>query len=177
MADYSLSGIDIDRILSANDCPHDIITYRDLARKIRRNEWTFDNLLPDHVLVICFETKPQYGHWICVFSNYEGIQFFDSYGLSVDDEQHWNFDPEFKKYALEDYPWLLRCLYQSGHVVNYNQYVFQAHNPMIRTCGRWVCLRACTRYLGCDEFACLISDQCAAEGKDPDQLVVEKVPV
>lgn len=168
--DYSLSGIDIDRILTEHDQPHIVATYHDIARELANGK-SIRQLLDNKVLVICFETRPQYGHWICVFENSEGMQFFDSYGIEVDGEQRWNFDPDFKRRALEDYPWLLRAMYISGCPVIYNEYTFQAHDSRVRTCGRWVCLRAIFACFSCDEFASMVASECVENQQDPDELV------
>lgn len=106
-------------------------------------------LYPHNKLVLLYETKDNYGHWVCVWKNNKGdIHFFDSYGEMPDDQ--FNFIPEFfKKHTYgtslypEGMPKLTQLLYdyvnKTGNKVKYNEFLFQGKNTF--TCGKWVILR------------------------------------
>jgi len=168
--DYSLSGEDMERVLSAEGIRANISTYTDAVKH------NIDHLLSRGAGVLCFETRPKYGHWIACWRNHEGLNWFDSYGIYPDDETHWNFDPEFKRAALEDRPRMLAMLYEehlrTGEPVVYNDVQLQEHKPGVATCGRHVCVRLSNWDLSCDEYIDLITAACKKHSVSPDELVV-----
>lgn len=105
--------------------------------------------LPRLPLVLLYEIKDSFGHWVILFETPEGIEHFDSYGYKPDDEFSFiptNFKPD-NKYLLD--------MLSKRDDVNYNQYIFQKKGH-IATCGRWVILRYLFRHLNIDQFADMI---------------------
>lgn len=152
-------------ILNLIDDKANVLTYRELEE--------YDNIndaLGNHkALILLYETKPNYGHWTCVFKvGKNKIQFFDSYGLFIDDEM--NFVPNiFKETNYNDYRHLSKLLYNSGYKIYYNNYKLQSDSTdeqQINTCGRFVAVRLALRDLTEDQFANIF-----LRFDDPDLLV------
>jgi hypothetical protein len=103
-----------------------------------------DELLePFGKVVILYESKKNYGHWTCLFVNPvdNTLNFFDSYGIFLDDELE-HVPENYKKKSGYGYvPLLSILLYKSGYPVNYNHFKLQGRGNHINTCGKWCVLR------------------------------------
>lgn len=127
------------------------------------------NSLPKLPLVLLYEIKHNFGHWVTILKTPEGIEHFDSYGYAPDDE--FDFVPEpFKYESNQDYKYLLNLLYNSGNEINYNPYPLQGGDK-IATCGRWVILRNILNRLTSDQFKKAIIEKCNELKINPDELV------
>ena len=84
-------------ILTLCDGKTNILTYKELM-----NYNNIDEVLsPFGCAVILYETKPNYGHWVCLIKHDDNIiSFYDSYGLGVDEQL--NFIDE-NKVRLQKY--------------------------------------------------------------------------
>lgn len=106
-------------------------------------------LHPHNKFITLYETKRNYGHWVCFWKNNKGeIHFFDSYGEKPDDQ--FRYIPiDFRKMTYGDglstkaYPQLTKFLYDYANKTNndirYNEFPFQSKNTS--TCGKWCILR------------------------------------
>ena len=172
--DISLSDNDINNFLNAVGCYRSIILYGDIKRGgvmqcVR--DWKDGKRYP---IVINYLTSAGYGHWVCLFENSEGVNFFDSYGGEPDSHLDWNLSPEFRKRVGEDRAYLCDFILGLSGVkkVTYNDFKYQARGEGITTCGRWICFRLLERELGCAQFKKLVLDNCARLGISKDELAV-----
>lgn len=96
----------------------------------------------DHVLVMYMTTSEFRGHWCLLVRSGNQIQFFDSYGMFMDDQLDFSKDEQFKAQHNMYYPFLTKLLYKSPKVVNYNELQLQNWKSNTNTCGRWCALFA-----------------------------------
>lgn len=173
--DRSLSDNDINNFLNSISCYRSIILYGDIKKgQMMKSikDWINGDRYP---IVINYLTKENYGHWVCLFQNEEGINFFDSYGNAPDDHLAWNIGKKFRKESGEDNAYLCQFILDiMGHdKFVYNDYDFQKRSPNVSTCGRWVLFRLMYRNLSCDEFKKMILEACNRLKLSKDQLAVE----
>jgi hypothetical protein len=118
-------------------------------------------------VIILYETRKDYGHWVCVFKSAKNkLEFFDPYGLFPDEEL--KFIPEhFRKISNQQYPHLTYLLYKSNYLIEYNDHKLQKKLKNIATCGRHVGLRILLRKYNIDQYASLFKDKCF----NADQIV------
>jgi hypothetical protein len=106
------------------------------------------------------------GHFVCIFENHEGINFFDPLGFFPDDELN-----VASHYAIKqlhhDYTYLLKLLLTSDKPVIYNEYKLQLHGTS--TCGMWCVIRLLLRDMTNEEFHNLFKD------KQNRDIVVAKI--
>ena len=84
-------------------------------------------------IIILYEQTPGYGHWCMIHDTIDNkekkcIEFFDSYGKTIDHTQ--------KVFNKKYNPKLVKWLMGSGKNIAFNQFQFQSDNPDIMTCGR-----------------------------------------
>ena len=139
-----------------------LMTYSDLMQ--------YDNLddaLGQHdALVLLYETKENFGHWVAIFKRGNLIEHFDSYGYFPDDEL--DFIPDyFREIEGIDYPHLSYLLDKSPYKLSFSEHKLQKHKEDVNTCGRWVIARLLLRHLPLKDFEKLF------KGKefDPDFIV------
>jgi hypothetical protein len=142
-----LSNTDIKKCMG-KDCK--LIVYNDLenCNNIRKM------LGKDKSLIILIETKPYWGHWICVFErNRDTLEHFDSLGYPVDGEL--SFVPnEMKKGPL-----LSNAISGAGYKkVIYNLERLQKDGKA-NTCGKWVVNRLKMRDRTLPEFIKLFKSE------------------
>jgi hypothetical protein len=118
-----------------------IVSYSELS-----NYETIDDLLPkdlDYVFLL-YEEKPNYGHWVLLSKYNDLIEYFDSYGGSIDEPLSW-VPLEQRKIIGVGKPYLTNFLKNTNdndYGLIYNAYDFQDETDnKISTCGRWCCLR------------------------------------
>lgn len=141
-----------------------IMTYPELAKY----KHVDDILKPHGALIILYETRFHYGHWVCLIKHKKNkLEFFDSYGLMPDDELE--FVPKhFRKANNMDYPHLTYLLYTSNYQIEYNHTKLQSKLEDVNTCGRWVGMRINMRSYSLPKFVEFFTkDNC----KSPDWLV------
>jgi len=142
-----LTGKDIGAILGEND--PNILVYSDL----------FDYKSIDEVLgqkgylVLLYQIKNIHnGHWVCLFKQRDYLVFFDSYGLSPDEEV--KFIPQFQSLDNrgEPVPHLTKLLDESSYKILHNTNQYQSDKKDINTCGRHTCVRLKFRDLTPDQY-------------------------
>lgn len=74
------------------------------------------------------------GHWIAVIDTGSGIEHFDPYGLTIDQELSYTHEEHYLSQILE------------GHHPFNSPYKFQKHREDVQTCGRW-CVVRCNEFL------------------------------
>ncbi len=168
--DYSLSNDDIGNYLNNRI---KVVTYKDLY-----NFNSIDDLLsPFGVIALLFETRPGNGHWTILFKrNNQMIEFFDSYGLVVDDELKF-VNSKYKNMLRENYKYLTKLIYDSPYELEYNPHHFQKLDGNVNTCGRWIILRYIYKSLTIDEFFRVIKDISKEFSLSPDELVVKLIEI
>ncbi len=156
---YCLSSGDIYKFF---DGKVKIVTFKEIA-----NYETLEKLLhPYNKVVILFESKPNNGHWTCLFKNSEGeIYFFDSYGMKPESELR--YSAGMNKYLNQRRNTLLRLF--DNHLVKYSDYQLQKWKKGTNTCGRYVIARMCCDHLNSHEFAELLRSQT----NDVDQFITD----
>jgi hypothetical protein len=148
---FDLSEGDINRI---TDGRANIMAYEDLERYDNIN----DILGQYGAVVILYETKKGFGHWVCLFKTGEThLEFFDPYGLNVDEEL--KIAPEFN---LREHngvlnPHLSVLIAKSNYKVSYNKTKLQKVLEHTNTCGRHVGMRIRFRDVSLPEYIKLIT--------------------
>lgn len=144
---YSLSGQDILNIMKNKT---KIISYKEI-----RNFKSINELLePFNSVFILYESKKHIGHWTLLFKlNKKEIEFFDSYGLNIDDELQF-INKEFRKKSNQLKTYLTRLLLKdfNKYIIHYNNFQFQKFDTNIATCGRWCLFRLLNKKLYINEF-------------------------
>lgn len=155
-----------DDILTICDHKTKIITYPQLY-----NFRNIDDLLkPYGCVVILYETKPSYGHWVCLLKhNNNGkpyLEFFDSYGMQFDEQL--KFIPKkFRKENNEEYPKLTDMLIKSKYPVRYNDRQLQQLYDDVSSCGRHVAFRIVMKDIKLGQYIRLMT----SSKYSPDMLV------
>ena len=139
------------------------------AKIMKYSELKNYNMLPRLPIVLLYEVKPNYGHWVTILRTPEGIEHFDSYGYAPDNELGFIPD-EFKGISNQNKKYLLNLLYNSGENINFNQHNLQKERDAA-TCGRWSILRNLFNYLTTDEFAHTVEKTSKQLGISTDDLV------
>ena len=111
---------------------HDIESFFDGQIKILkysqlRNFKSIDDLLkPYGRVIILYESKPGYGHWVGLFRypHSDVIEFFDSYGMFPDHERHY-IKPDFREASQQEFPELSKLLMNYPGPIEYNDFPFK----------------------------------------------------
>lgn len=137
------------QILKFIDGKANLVTYPEIYKYK-----TLDQLLGQYeAVVILYEWKDNFGHWIALFKTKpDEIEFFDPYNYMPDAE--FSFIPkEFIRQHYPDIKYLSKLMYNSGYKIIYNHYPLQSKNPNIATCGKWISERLRHRNLSLSQFA------------------------
>lgn len=133
-----------------------------------------DELLePYGSCIVLYLTKPSYGHFVSL--NLVGpdenlLEAFDSYGYVPDDELlDFDIDPKMRQQLGEDFPYLLKLMYDSDYDLSFNEHKLQARKNDIKTCGYWAGTRALLKHLPLEEFVDIFQNNKLGT---PDQIVV-----
>lgn len=150
-----------------------LILYRSLS-----NFNNIDEVLgPHQAAIILFESKPSFGHWVCLFKRGNVIEFFNPYGDNKYNEEGFPdetltfISKKFRKQSNQDRPVLSQLLLDSPYQLTYNEYPFQEMVEDINTCGRHCAVRLMLRDLPLKEYYKFITYLCKYLDVDPDQLV------
>ena len=166
----SLSGDEILQLLDGNI---KILRYRDLDR----NQSLDDLLAPFGRVAILIESKPNVGHWTLLHKlKGKNVEFFDSYGLCVDDELDY-VNPEFRKASNQFKKHLTKLMIQPKYKIHYNDYPLQALKEGASTCGRWCVCRAINNDMSIDKFHKQIKAMAKNHNLTKDELVCELVKI
>ncbi len=158
----SLSGSDILEIVNHKA---KIMTYNELE-----GYDDIDDVLDENgCCIVLYETKKNYGHWVCILKRGNTIEHFDSYGTFPDDEL--KFVPEYyREMNYKGYPHLTALLFFSKHKykIEYNQFKLQKKRKGVNTCGRWVAMRIVCKDMPIEKFA-----KSFLNFKNPDKEIVK----
>lgn len=133
--------------LSDNDIKSILPDVKIISHQELKNYKLIDELLPNKkdMVIIIYETKPNYGHWTMI-SRYDNvIEYFDSYGNPVDEPIKW-INKEYKN-TIDKTPYLTKLLKDASNKYDiiYNSKDFQNNkNLKISTCGRHCIFRGHT---------------------------------
>lgn len=107
------------------------------------------DLLPYSLILYQPMGEHRIGHFVCIFDNSEGINFFDPFGNIPDIPLEWGRGYHSK---YHNYTYLTRLLYQaSKHTpIIYNEYPLQDIDTS--TCGHWCAIRLIYRKVTNDAF-------------------------
>ena len=168
----------IENSMSSDDlravCPSTrICTYKEFA-----DFDSIDALLGhDGSCIFLYETRPNYGHWCCVFSRGSGsnktIEMFDPYGV-IPDDQLKLVAKEKRRELGQAEPHLTRLLYECPYKVEFNNHHLQENKPGVNTCGRHCCVRLAFRNDTVDAYAKRLK---SAKKFNPDQVVALALPL
>lgn len=159
----ALSNLDLIRML---DGKANIIIYPNLI-----NYQSIDDVLgPYGACFLLFETRPKYGHWVCLFKRGNIIEFFNSYGGYPDDSAQY-IPLHYRIISGQAFPILSLLLLNSPYELEYNEFKFQRHNKNIKTCGRWAVVRLLLRELDIYQFKKFIDDLKKETGLTRDKIV------
>lgn len=141
-----------------------VLIYSDLA-----DYDDIDEALGEHLAIfLLYESRPDFGHWVCCFRNGNEIEFFDPYGIFPDEELKW-ISEDFRKVSGQKYPHLSYLLSESPYKLTYNNFKFQKQGSGINTCGRWSALRLVFRDLTLKRFKHLFYER--HDDLSPDDIV------
>lgn len=165
LEDISLSDKDVLKIVNGKA---NFITY-DKLKHVK----DIDELLePYGSCIILYLTKPNYGHFVSlnlVGPNEDQLEHFDSYGYVPDDElSDFDIDPKLRQQLGEDFPYLLKLMYDSDYDLSFNEHKLQARKNDIKTCGRWAGIRSLLKHLPLEEFVDIFQNNKLGT---PDQIV------
>lgn len=155
----ALSGKDI---LTICDNETKLIKYNELYNY----KSILDVLHPFGSVVILYEIKPCYGHWVCLIKHKNYIEFFDPYGLFPDDQLEF-ISEEYRRENNEYYPILTKMLYDTKMDTIYNNIQLQEYVKNVSTCGRHVAFRIVNRKIPLKEYIKLVK----AKYVDSDEIV------
>lgn len=158
LKNISLSNVDVMKLVNGKA---KVLLYSEL-----KNYKTLDEALGEYgAMFLLIETRPDYGHWTCVFKQTKDlIECFDSYGDFIDTQLEY-IPSNFREISGQEYPMLTYLLYHSPYDISYNQHKFQKLGDGIATCGRWSSLRILLRDLPLKKFYDLF------HGKKADDVV------
>lgn len=146
-----LSNVDI---ISLCDDKTNVVKYSELI-----NYDNIDDLLqPFDNVVILYETGKNYGHWVCLIKYGNTIEFFDPYGLGVDEQL------SFSKKSL---PLLSILLLNSDYKLIENKTQLQKKYNNVSSCGRHVAVRLILKQLDIYEYLKMFENN----KYDPDTVV------
>lgn len=101
--------------------------------------------------ILLYQHHYPIGHWVALFRNHEGINYFDPTGKVPDALLETNYDHPAGRVAMNaDYTYLNDLLYKLNEPIIYNDFPLQT--PDSNTCGAWVSMRLLSSNLKNDEF-------------------------
>jgi hypothetical protein len=148
--DYSLSDADILRI---TDNKTNIIVYSQLE-----DINSIDEILTDFgCCVILYQLESNSGHWISLIRKKNTLEFFDPYGMSIDEEL------KYSKFNLRRHegvltPHLTHLIKKSNYRLTINSVKLQQFKEHVNTCGRFCALRIRFRDVSLKRFIELFTE-------------------
>lgn len=126
--DKALSAYDI-YFLNNKKC--NLFLYEEL-KDIKNIDTIFTSKSGKNVpCILLYPISKNMGHWVSLIRDKNVIEFFDPYGMGMDDQL---------MFCDHDIPFYLSNL-TKNYFVYHNDYKFQKLDKNISTCGRWVILR------------------------------------
>lgn len=115
-----------------------------------------DQLLGEYdCCIILYFTAMNFGHYVCLTRRGDEVEFFDPYGLMIDDELDFidkNLNYNLIKSKNQDYGYLSKLLIDSNYKLCYNQYQFQKEKKDVNTCGRHCVVRCMMKKLNLEKY-------------------------
>ena len=132
-----------------------VMTYRDL-----REYKSIDDALGEYnAIILLYETKKNYGHWVAIHKvDKNTIEFFDSYGI-IPDHQIKNVDKRRLNELGYDDLHLTNMIKSAGYNLLYNDIKLQKLKDDMSTCGRWAGLRIACKQIPLKDFVKLFKKQ------------------
>ena len=132
---FDLSGADILRI---TDHKTRLLPYEGLE-----NVSSLETILRPHgSVVILYQTAEQFGHWVVLLDRgNKNLEFYDPYGLDVDEELNINNEFHLRKHNGLITPHLTALIKKGNWNVHYNKERLQRMLKDVNTCGRYCALR------------------------------------
>lgn len=162
LKNMALSGSDI-----YNACEKNIkiLKYGQL-NEFKNIDSVFD---PYDAVALLYELRPNFGHWVLLLRHPELklIEFFDSYGLFIDDQLKY-INNDFRNKSGQKFIILTKLLVDSQYKIIYNKNKIQAKQNGVASCGRHLCLRYLLRHIPLTKYTNILkSDSC----KNSDDIV------
>jgi hypothetical protein len=157
MTTYPLNGFEIQKL----NPDAKIITY-DQLDKIFNIDELFNNT--NKIIILYLLTSKSSGHWVTLFRNEFGINFFDSYGHKPDYQIDCLTDAQLKDFN-EKKSRLLTLLNRDCDYIYYNDFRLQGKDTM--TCGCFVSHRLNNAELSDENYISLFKEYV----KNPDDFV------
>ena len=104
----------------------------------------------DKIILLYLIKSFNNGHWVGLIRRGNEIDFFDSYGYNIDEQEKFITNENVKYETGQNYKYLLFLLKNSGYKINYSKYKLQGKHTL--TCGRFVSLRLLNKNLNNREF-------------------------
>lgn len=140
--DIGLTGEDIEKLLGFRPS---IMMYKSLSKFLDDPSKFFNILKKKKVIFVLYPTVSVYnGHWCVIIKNHFGYEFFDPYGLDMDNEKL--FINPISLVFTESYLNYLKLLFLNTPYIH-NKFPFQQMKDGINTCGRWCVHRALNKPL------------------------------
>ena len=129
---------------------------------------------------LLLSSKPNYGHWVCLFVNPKDkkLYFFNSYGdlegqyAGYPDYYLTYVDKQFRDKSFQDKPYLSNLLVNSKYELDYNPVDYQKMGKNIKTCGYHCIVRMMHGDLTDNQYKQFIDSNCRNMRCDPDDFVV-----
>lgn len=142
-----LSNEDIVKKLSKYGIPIQFVIYKELKYLT-----SLEEILP---CILLYQLMYPIGHWVAIFVNKEGINYWDPLGYIPDQLLKDNFQHPAGREAMNaDYTYLAQLLLEyseeTGLPVIYNEIALQP--PNTNTCGYFCGIRLLTNEMTNDEF-------------------------
>jgi hypothetical protein len=151
---FELSGADIMRI---TDDKTRIIQYEELETTSNLEQL----LNPFGSVIILYTTKKNFGHWVALFRKKNNVkkdlEFFDPYGLSIDEELNINNELHLRQHNGRITPHLSALISKGDYNVSSNKTQLQKFLEDVETCGRFVALRVRFRNLTLKKYSELLT--------------------
>ena len=139
----ALSNNDILAKLNKYNVPCQFVQYSDV-----KNVSHINQIIP---CILLYELHFPVGHWVALFRNSQGINYFDSTGHYPDELNITNFDnPKGRKNMGADFTYLVKLLLDSNETIIYNEIRLQPEDTM--TCGYWSGTRLLTQDITNKDF-------------------------
>ena len=110
-------------------------------------------------VILLYETKQNFGHWVCLLEFPTYYEFFDSYGFKPDEELN------YARY--DNVAYLTELLKTINKPLRTNSTRLQTFADDVNTCGRWVSTRTKLAHMELPAFTALFKDN----SQPPDYYV------
>lgn len=134
-------------------------------REFTKYDNIFDAMGPHKALILLYLSSFNYGHFVCIFQRDNVIEFFDSLGFDMPDDEFKFINPEQRIINNEAYPHVIKLLFKSGLRIENN--IDKLQKMKSKTCGRHVACRLRLRNMNIDDYVKLMK----STNLSPDELV------